>query len=490
MVAALCLRSRSNEVCRGRNGDVDGMGTTVNRPSRAGLGLWVLLALAPCLAADTLVLRGGRRIEVEQWWRDGDRLMYRKYGGTVGIPFGSVTGILEGEDGSDERQTSTGASGYPGGAAVLPPPATSGQEDWQHDLERLESRLRKNPAERAELHQQMALLWATAGNQRYHHEDVSGALAAYQTALGLDPTLLEARLNLASAYLSVGRSEQALREADQVLDARSTDVDALLLRGEALYRVERLDAAIVAWTRAHEIAPSPRTAQRLEKAQRERQVGGEFVRSDGTHFTLRYDGAVTEGNVGREVLAFLEQQFDGLVRRYNHLPPSVIVVILYPAREFHEVTGTPSWTGGIFDGKIRVPIGGLHRMTDSLRRVLTHELTHSFVTSKSGGNASRWMQEGLAQLEEGKSPSRGALTALGRTYRSGGSSWGEELDYASSLALVHFLVGRYGYYSLVQILEQEGRGRDEDQALRHVLGVNTDRLFRDWGEALVSGDTP
>jgi len=178
------------------------------------------------------------------------------------------------------------------------------------------------------------------------------------------------------------------------------------------------------------------------------------------------------------------------VGRYNHLPSSVIVVILYPAQAFHEVTGTPSWTGGIFDGKIRVPIGGLHRMTDSLRRVLTHELTHSFVTSKSGGNASRWMQEGLAQLEEGKRPSRRALIALGRTYRSDGSRWGEELDYASSLALVHFLVGRYGSYSLVQILEQEGRGRSEDQALRHVLGVGTERLLHDWGEALVSGDIP
>ena len=452
----------------------------------------MLLALAPCRAGDTLVLEGGRRIEVEQWWRDGDRLMYRKYGGTVGIPFGSVTGILEGEDGSDQRQASAGASGYPGGAAVSPAmaPATFGPEDWERDLDRLESRLRENPAERAGLQQQMAVLWATAGNQRYRDQDVSGALAAYETALGLDPTLLEARLNLASAYLSAGRSLQALREADQVLDARPTHVDALILRGEALYRVERLDAAIVAWTRAHEIAPSPRTAQRLEKAQRERQVGGEFLRSDAAHFTLRYDGAVTEDDVGREILAFLEEQFDGLVRRYNHLPPSIIVVILYPAREFHEVTGTPSWTGGIFDGKIRVPIGGLDRVTDGLRRVLTHELTHSFVTSKSGGNASRWMQEGLAQLEEGKSPSRGTLTSLGRAYRSDGSRWGEELDYASSLALVHFLVGRYGSSSLVQILEQEGRGRSEDQALRHVLGVNTDRLFHDWGEALVSGDIP
>lgn len=479
-------------MCRGGKGDVDRAEPTVNRISRAGLGLWMLLALAPCRAADTLVLEGGRRIEVEQWWRDGDRLMYRKYGGTVGIPFASVTDILEGEDGSDQRQGSAGGSGY-GPAVTASPartPASPEVEDWERDLYRLESRLRENPTERAGLQQQMAVLWATAGNQRYRDQDLSGALAAYETALGLDPTLLEARLNLASAYLSAGRTLQALREVDEVLDARSTDVDALILRGEALYREERLDAAIVAWSRAHEITPSPRTAQRLEKAQRERQVGGEFLRSDATHFTLRYDGAVTEGDVGREVLAFLEKQFDGLVTRYNHLPPSVIVVILYPAQEFHEVTGTPSWTGGVFDGKIRVPIGGLHRMTDSLRRVLTHELTHSFVTSKSGGNASRWMQEGLAQLDEGKSPSRRVLTALGRTYRSDGSRWGEELDYASSLALVHFLVGRYGSYSLVQILEQEGRGRSEDQALRHVLGVGTERLLHDWGEALVSGDIP
>lgn len=458
----------------------------------AALGLYMVCTLAPCWAADTLLLENGRRIEVEEWWRDGARLMYRKYGGIVGIPFASVVEILEDGDGSDERQTSAAESGYQRGEVASQPTRTpsAAPEDWEGELERLQSRLRKHPAERDEVHRQMAVLWTTAGNRRYVQQDVSGALSAYETALGLDPTLLEARLNLASAYLSAGRSVQALRQADQVLAVRSTHVDALVLRGEALYRVERLDAAIEAWTLAHELAPSPRTARRLEKAKLERHVGGEFLRSDAAHFTLRYDGTVTEDPVGREVLTFLEEQFEHLVEVYNHLPSSVIVVILYPTRQFHEVTGTPSWTGGIFDGKIRVPIGGVNRLTDGLRQVLAHELTHSFITSKSGGNASRWMQEGLAQIEEGKQPSHATLKALSRTYRSDGSRWGEELDYASSLALVHFLVSRYGASALVQVLEDEARGLSEDQALQHVLGVSTDRLFRAWGEALVSGEIP
>jgi tetratricopeptide (TPR) repeat protein len=452
------------------------------------------LCVAPCLADDVLVLEGGRRIEVEQWWRDGDRLMYRKYGGTVGIPSDTVLEILDGDDGSDRLLSPPRTHGYPqaqdapAAASPTSPPGSPPPASWERDLYELESRLRREPGARAEVEPRMAMLWTQAGNRRYRQQDVAGALEAYETALGLDPSLVEARLNLASAYLSAGRAQQALREADQVLATSPQEVDALILRGEALYRVERLDPAIEAWTRAHEIAPSPRTEQRLEKASRERAVGGEFVRSDAAHFTLVYDGAVTDAPVGRDVLAFLEQQFNGLVQRYNHLPPSVIVVILYPAREFHDVTGTPSWTGGIFDGKIRVPIGGLHGMTAALQRTLVHELTHSFVASKSQGGASRWMQEGLAQLEEGKRPDRGTLLALARTYRSDGSRWGQGLDYPSSLALADFLISRYGFSSVLQVLEHEARGLSEDQALRKVLGISTNQLLAAWGEALVDGE--
>jgi hypothetical protein len=470
--------------------------------------LWLagLLALAtgpgPCTAEDTLLLKGGRRIEVESWWVEGEVLVYRKYGGTVGIPHASVVEVLEGNDGSDRLgQPPVGLVGYPGSTPPRPQPAApplidpagdgaaaANSDRWEAELALLEERLRLHPHERAALHDRMARIRTQMGNERYHSDDLLGAIDSYETAVELSPTLRIARLNLASAYLSAGRNAQALRQADITLEANPDDAEALSLKGEALYRAEQLGGAIRAWTRAQKAAPSQALTERLDKARREREVGADYQRSDGAHFTVRYDSEQADTAVGKQIVDYLENEFDRLVARYNHLPPAVIVVVLYPTRQFHEVTGTPEWTGGLFDGKVRVPIGGLRQLTADLQRVLTHELTHSFVTSKSRGSASRWMQEGLAQLEEGKTVAAGTIRALARQYRLEPSRWGDELDYPSSLALVRFLIDRYGFGSLADILEREGQGLTESEAFRRVLGIGTDEVFREWGEALTRGE--
>jgi tetratricopeptide (TPR) repeat protein len=445
------------------------------------------------MAADILILEGGSRIEVEEWWRDGELLMYRKYGGTVGIPFSKVLEVDEGSDGTDRLSGSPGAPGSYASPktetpAALPPADISPTPDLDRRIQELEARARSEPSSREALHREIALLWTQAGNERYREGDPAAARSAYETAVGLHPELSVARLNLASVYLSLGRNAEALAHANQVLAANPDHSDALVTRGEALYRSERVEEALDAWRHAQELDPDPRTADRIDKALREQSVGGEFFRSDGAHFTLRYDGRRSDAKIGDEILRFLDDQFNELVQRYNHLPASSIVVILYPASQFHEVTQSPDWTGGLFDGKIRVPVGGVQGLSSGLRRTLVHELTHAFVFSMTRANCSRWLQEGLAQYQEGKTVPRSVTTGLARQYRQGSPRWGLDLDYSASLALTHFLVDRYGFASLVGILEALGDGASEDRAVRQVLGIDMESVLRQWGDALVNGE--
>ena len=74
--------------------------------------------------------------------------------------------------------------------------------------------------------------------------------------------------------------------------------------------------------------------------------------------------------------------------------PQAITVILYPLQEFREVTQAPENVAGLYDGKIRVPLGGLQRVDDAARRLLVHELTHAFVHSKTRGNCPTWRRSG------------------------------------------------------------------------------------------------
>ncbi len=45
----------------------------------------------------------------------------------------------------------------------------------------------------------------------------------------------------------------------------------------------------------------------------------------------------------------------------------------------------------------------MQSVTPELARVLKHELTHSFVSQMSGNRCPTWLNEGIAQMEEGRS---------------------------------------------------------------------------------------
>jgi tetratricopeptide (TPR) repeat protein len=331
----------------------------------------------------------------------------------------------------------------------------------------------------------MAALLTLMGNERLRGGDPDAAVDAYERAAGLDPALVAAQVNLAAALLEQGRNREALGHLDAALALDPDQPDAWFYRGEALYRDEQVPEAIRAWERAETLAPSERTRACIEKASREQAVGGDYRASAGAHFTLRYDGARSDPALGDAILAFLEDRFTALVSRYNALPESVIVVILYPKEEFHEVTQTPQWTGGLYDGKIRVPVGGVRSLDDPLRRVLVHELTHALVAAKSRGNAPTWAQEGLAQIEEGRSPSRRVTLELARAYRlQGGDGFGEALDYASSLAFTTYLIDRHGFGAMLDFLDRLGHGASEAEAFGGAFGTSYAAAARDWGASL------
>jgi Tfp pilus assembly protein PilF len=473
---------------------------------RLRLGCLVVLLVSSTSigrAGDTLVLRDGRRIEVDSWWTDGTSVIYPKYGGTIGIPLAAVESVIDGTDGSNRRDPPpAGGAAYatrvpPGAAAAASvaadafspiqpdPPGTEGEGSLARQLEALERVAHADPAARPAAEGRMAKVLTLMGNEAFLGGDADAAVASYERAIGLDPALVPAHLNLGVALLEQGRTREALARLQAALALAPDQPDALTHLGEALYRDDQVGKAIEVWKRAEELAPSERTRERLTKAMREQEVGGEYRASAGAHFTLRYDGARADPALGEQILQFLEERFNELVSRYNSLPESVLVVILYPEREFHEVTQTPQWTGGIYDGKIRVPIGGVSAIDEPLRRVLVHELTHALVAAKSRGNAPTWIQEGLAQREEGERASASTTRHLARAYRlSGGSAFAADLDYASSLAFTEHLISERGFGALLDFLARLGRGELEGDAFQAAFGAGYAETLTAWGETL------
>ena len=100
------------------------------------------------------------------------------------------------------------------------------------------------------------------------------------------------------------------------------------------------------------------------------------------------------------VLNALEDAYRRIGARFAYYPLERLEVILYPDEAFREITNTPHWSGAVYDGRIKLPIGGLQRGSERLARTLRHEYAHAAIVTLSRGKAPLWLNEGLAQVSE------------------------------------------------------------------------------------------
>jgi hypothetical protein len=75
--------------------------------------------------------------------------------------------------------------------------------------------------------------------------------------------------------------------------------------------------------------------------------------------------------------------------------------MLYTEQQFRDVTQAPTWAGGIYDGRIRVPGAGAAQSPQLFERVLVHELAHAMIATIAPRGIPAWLHEGLAQHFEG-----------------------------------------------------------------------------------------
>ncbi|HXH28967.1 MAG TPA: tetratricopeptide repeat protein, partial [Candidatus Polarisedimenticolia bacterium] len=367
------------------------------------------------------------------------------------------------------------------------PPALTPEQAEQR-IEELKRRLRDFPLARAENTRQIVSLLNYLGADAYRHRDFDTSLSRFREAADFDAHDPRAQLGLAASYLAQGQDLYARSTLERALVEHPDDPDLLTLVGDVYDSEERPQDALDAWEKAQSIHPQEGVRRRIDKLRREQSVEGDYRRAEAAHFTLMYDGARGGENLDDAILSYLEQQFTTLVTTFDYYPRQPIVVIVYPLRQFHEATLAESDVAGLYDGKIRVPIGGLKRLDAEAKQVLLHELAHAFIAGKSLGTAPRWLHEGLAQQIEGRTTPRGTAVELARRYQtlSDRASWGTTFSYPSSLSFVEFLVAREGLPHLVDVLQAMGEGLQEEAAFERVTRYSLTELRQAWGESLVS----
>lgn len=342
-------------------------------------------------------------------------------------------------------------------------------------LEALREAARRHPDDRMV---RGALLAAReqAAQSAFSRGEVAAAIAHLEAAAELAPDEPRVMRSLATVLMHDRQWDRAEVTLLALHGRGEPEREVLWLLARVCYATGRLAEAEDYLLQGLDIkADDAELTAFLAKIRRERTVEDRMERAGDGVFSVTYDGGGEE--LGRAVLDELGAAYVTLGRDYNLYPTGPIAVIVYGQRDFTAVTGAPAWSGGLYDGKIRLPVRRLAAMSDELRAVIHHEYTHVLVRQLSRGRAPLWLHEGLAQLAEerwrrpsGRYWERGlaerrlvTLEAMERVLAAGDAAR-VGLVYEQSQRLVRFLRDEYGWNRLLDLLELLGRGTPLDAA--------------------------
>ncbi|HKY32004.1 MAG TPA: tetratricopeptide repeat protein [Candidatus Polarisedimenticolia bacterium] len=447
------------------------------------------------LLADVVHLKSGSTITAEFCVRGSRELTCRRAGGSIGIPLDQVVSIERTPPRRVVRPAVPPASGPPPVAAGDPRMSLAPQEaspagpgltadQARSRAAELERSIGRPGVDEATARREAALLHTFIAGLAFRDGDAGEAEERYRLALGHDPDLLVTRLNLAALLINGGRHLEAETILGRVLEDHPRSARACFLLGESARQDGRPQEAAAHWERSLEIEPDPVLQEKLHRVRRLMEAEEGFRSTEAAHFTLKFDGEAASPELAREILDHLEAAWSELSARLQHVPTSTIRVTLYSRESFHRATESPDWVGGLFDGEIRLPVAGLATLNDAVRRVLVHELTHCFVSDRSGNRAPDWVQEGFAQVMEGRTGARHTASLAQSCGVLGVPACGAEFSYPSALSQVEFLLETWRVGGLNDLLDHLARGNDIDGALRAATGLGRDEFIGAWSQWL------
>jgi len=451
------------------------------------LVLVIQIVGALAAAADVIHLKNGRTIWADQVRENKDHIEYDVGEDTYAIPKSSVERVDAGGVAPAHGAGHEGSAGAsPGGAPAAPdisPPAPSFNHeaaiaekvihDGKVDTDALASAGRSADPELA------ATAYFLAGKHESDHGNFPQAKLYYESALRFQPDNSTLLIYYAATLMRTGQAAEALPYAQRAAQIAPDSADAIAMLGFVQFASDHTPEAIRSWKRSLALRPDATVSQYLARAERELSAESDFSQRENSHFNLHFEGKETSDTFRRDLLATLDREYDEVARDLGYLPRNTIAVTLYTQQAFMDVTRAPSWSGAINDGKLRIPVSGMQSVTPDLARILKHELTHSFISQMSGNRCPTWLNEGIAQMEEGKSSASNGRQ-LAQLFAAGNeipfnmlegsfmnfSAAEANVAYAESLAAAEYIRDAYGMSEIARVLELLSRGSSTEAALR------------------------
>jgi hypothetical protein len=271
----------------------------------------------------------------------------------------------------------------------------------------------------------------------------------------------------AAAMIEARQPAKALEMLEPELKKRKS-VDVLTLAGVAAWQSDHSRQALEYWQDALNLAPNPELERLYHQVEREANNDRSGDLLLGMRVQLRYEAPAIPGDTARQLLAALDEEFARVSRELGCAPDERVIAIAQSREAYQRTTNAAEWSGGQFDGKIRVPVSE-SGVDATMRRTLAHEITHACMALL--GRWPAWLQEGVAQKLSGETipPSVAAsLTELGRAGQlpklaNLGQDWSRldaahaEIAYGLALKAVQIFSEEYAALGLRNLLRNPER---------------------------------
>jgi tetratricopeptide (TPR) repeat protein len=294
----------------------------------------------------------------------------------------------------------------------------------------------------------------------------------------------EIRRGLGYAHYRVGSAEQARTNLERALDQGAGDAETYLTLGRIhLDRHDQTKALAMLEKAVEAGADQPGLDDTIARLKRDAEAEADYHSLRSSHFVIKIEGR-EDTEAARTVLNALEDAYRRVGARFAYYPLERLEVVLYPDQTFREVTGSPHWSGGIYDGRIKMPIGGLARGSERLARTVRHEYAHAAIVTLSKGKTPVWLNEGLAQVAE-ETGDEGRInrlrmavadgTVMSLTDLEGGFTRFDRdqasLAYSQAYFAAKWLLDHKGGYNVRRLLEAMATADSTDAAFRSALGM-------------------
>ncbi len=298
------------------------------------------------------------------------------------------------------------------------------------------------------------------------------------------------------SLFKLGKYNEALSYLEDVIHKGSKNPDVHYIAGEIYYVKNELNKAIKHWEIAQGNSSNEALRLKIEKAKKELKLDKKLRDKISCNFVLKYNQNDTYAS--DLILHSLVNSYNQLAYDFGWYKNSEFTVILYSNEDFTNILDFPSWAAAIYDGKIRIPLQYASCNLEELEPIIRHELTHALLHRICGNNVPAWFHEGIAQYKDGIDDSASgeilrkafinnnliSISDLGTEFGRFKDNAKVKVAYAESLDFIEYLIDNYGFYTILDIINNFNNYLSLSELFESVYGLDLNQLENEWKEHL------